>query len=640
MKLAAFFLGYVRLYLGWVGLGIIAALLYGASAAVVVSLIEPLFQEVLLVGDDVPLILGASREGDTVDKSGAGASSDPAQRSESSKAADQGFKSLVAKFKLKDALDRGYLSLKDALGITEQSALYFIPLLIVGIFLLRSLCGFVSAYSFQRIGLGVTTDIRNDLYGQILSQSTRFHDEHPSGELVSRIVNDIGMMQTTVSLRVMDLFQQSVALLFLVLLLLSTHFRLAVACLVLTPTVVYPIFRFGQGMRRTSFRSQERMADVAGLVAEGARGHRVVTAFGMESFEYERFRDATRRHLRVNLWAQMLSSLSSPVIESVAVVGLAGLLIYAGLQIRADKLSASLFVSFLINLFWMYEPLRKLNRVNLALQQSLAAAHRVFDIMQVRNEIQETPGSSPLRSLEKGIAFEAVEFAYDHRRVLAGVDFEIGKGEVIALVGPSGAGKSTVVNLLLRFFDPDAGRVTIDGHDIRNVTLDSLRSLIGIVTQDTVLFDDTIRNNIAYGRGDLPLDRIREAGAAAYADEFILEMPQGYDTAIGESGHRLSGGQRQRLAIARALLKDAPILVLDEATSHLDSESEALVQKALSNLMQGRTSLVIAHRLSTVMRADRIVVMESGRIVEEGCHDDLLATGGLYKRLYDLQFQE
>ena len=382
------------------------------------------------------------------------------------------------------------------------------------------------------------------------------------------------------------------------------------------------------------------MADLANLVGEGVRGHRVVKAFGMEEFEFERFRLATRRHLRVNLWAQMLSTLSSPVIESMGVLGVAALLVYAGLQIRAGNLSAPLFIAFLINLFWMYEPIRKLNKVNLVLQQSLAAAQRVYSMMLVPNEIQEAARPRSINAVEQKIEFDHVSFSYDEeQQVLHDVNLTIEKGEMVALVGPSGAGKSTLINLLPRFFDPNSGEVRIDRYDIRELSLESLRSLIGMVTQDTVLFDDTIRNNIGYGRADLPLERIREAAAAAYADEFIMEAPRGYDTLIGESGLRLSGGQRQRLAIARALVKNAPILILDEATSHLDSESEALVQKALYNLMAGRTTLVIAHRLSTVVKADRIIVMEEGRIVEEGSHEDLLRNGGTYRRLYDLQFQ-
>jgi subfamily B ATP-binding cassette protein MsbA len=296
-------------------------------------------------------------------------------------------------------------------------------------------------------------------------------------------------------------------------------------------------------------------------------------------------------------------------------------------------------VRFLTTLLMMYEPIRKLNKVNLILQEALAAAQRISRLMAVPNDVAERPGAREVTTIERAITYEGVYFAYERQPVLHGLDLTIRAGEIVALVGPSGAGKSTLVNLLPRFFDPIAGRVAIDGLDVRDIRLKNLRELIGIVTQDTVLFNDSVRDNIAYGRRDLPLERVREAAAAAYADEFIMQLSDGYDTVIGESGLRLSGGQRQRLAIARALLKNAPILILDEATSQLDSQSEALVQKALYNLMQGRTTLVIAHRLSTVMQADRIVVMDDGRVVEQGTHRELLARGGIYKRLYDLQFR-
>ena len=507
------------------------------------------------------------------------------------------------------------------------------------VFLLRSLADFVSGYAFQHIGLGVTTDVRNDLYRRILQQSSRFHAEHPSGELVARVINDVALMQNAVANRLLDLFQQSFTLVALLALLLSTNFKLALISLVAAPVLLYPIIRFGKGMRRTSHRSQERMADLASLMTEGVRGHRVVKAFGMEEFELSRFREATRRHLRVNLWAQMLANSAGPVVESLAVVGAAGLLIYAGKSIRARDFSAPELVQFLTTLLMLYDPIRKLNKVNLILQEAMASGQRVARLMDIPDDIQERPGAREITTVREAVAYEKVSFSYDERPVLRDVSLSIRAGEIVALVGPSGAGKSTLVNLVPRFFDPNAGRLTIDGVDIRDLKLKSLRALIGIVTQDTVLFNDSIRNNIAYGRFDLPLERVREAAAAAYADEFIMQLPRGYDTVIGEAGVRLSGGQRQRLAIARALLKNAPILILDEATSHLDSQSEALVQKALYNLMQGRSTLVIAHRLSTVTRADRIVVVEAGRIVEEGSHRELLALGGSYKRLFDLQFR-
>ncbi len=540
---------------------------------------------------------------------------------------DQAFETLLAR-------------LEAALGIDSQNVVWFLPLVFLGVFLLRSLAAFANGYLFQIIGLGATNDLRNDLYQRILNQSASFYARHPSGELISRVGNDISVMQNAVTNRLLDLFQQSVTLMLLVWYLLSTHFRLALICLFLVPAVAYPIVRFGRGMRRTSHRSQERLADISNLVAEAVRGHRVVKAFGMEGFEMHRFRQATRRHLKVKLKAQLLTYASSPVIESLAAVGAVGFIVYAGYTVRSGELSPSQVVQFLTNLVMLYDPVRKLNKVNLILQEALAAAHRVASIMGLPREIRDRPGAVEITGVESEIRFEGLSFAYEGDAVLRVVDVTIRRGEVVALVGSSGAGKSTLVNLLPRYFDPDRGRVTIDGADIRDVSLKSLRAQIGIVTQDTVLFNDSIRNNIAYGHSDLPLESVREAARAAYADGFIEQSPRGYETVIGESGLKLSGGERQRLAIASALLKDPPILILDEATSHLDSESEALVQKALYRLMSGRTALVIAHRLSTVKRADRILVMASGKVVEEGSHDQLLAAGGQYKRLFDLQFQD
>ncbi|PYQ67779.1 MAG: hypothetical protein DMF53_01125, partial [Acidobacteria bacterium] len=608
-------------YAGWAMLAAAGILVYAAATAGTAALIKPIFGEVLLAGDEMPNPLGSLTEHHE-------------GRPQTGIVAD-----LKKRLNVAQQIDDTYESVKRRLGVNRDNVVYFLPALFVLVFLLRCLADFVSGYAFQNIGLGVTTDIRNDLYRSILEQSSRFHADHPSGELVARVINDVAMMQNAVANRLLDLFQQSFTLVALLALLLSTHFRLALIALIVAPALLIPIVRFGKGMRRTSHRSQERMADLASLMAEGVRGHRVVKAFGMEDFELHRFRQATRRHLRVNLWAQMLANSAGPVVESLAVIGAAALLIYAGKAIRAHQLSAPELVQFLTTLFMLYDPIRKLNKVNLILQEATAASQRVSRLMAIPNDIQDRPGARDAETVRSGVAYERVSFSYDDRPVLREISLDIRAGEIVAVVGPSGAGKSTLVNLLPRFFDPVSGRVAIDGVDTRDLKLKSLRSLIGIVTQDTVLFNDTVRHNIAYGRSDLPLERVREAAAAAYADEFIMQLPKGYDSVIGESGLRLSGGQRQRLAIARALLKNAPILILDEATSHLDSESEALVQKALYNLIQGRTTLVIAHRLSTVTRADRIVVIEAGRIIEEGSHRELLALGGSYKRLFDLQFR-
>jgi subfamily B ATP-binding cassette protein MsbA len=630
VKLLAFFWRYTRAYVAWAGLALVGVLAFASATVGLVALIEPIFGEVLLAGEE------ASQVGGLVGLGSRAAAGDGEAAPEGDLVAD-----VKRRLDVSEQLDASYRSLKRRLGIGAEEVVWFVPLLVVVIFLLRSLADFLSGYAFQHIGLGVTTDIRNDLYRHILEQSSRFFARHPSGELVSRVISDVALMQSAVSNRLLDLVQQSVTLVFLLAMLLSTHFELALICLVAAPVLLYPIVRFGKGMRRTSHRSQERMADLAALMSEAVRGHRVVKAFGMEDFEHGRFRAATRRHLRVNLWAQMLANLSSPVVESLAVLGAAALLIYAGRSIRAGELSPPELLKFLMTLLMMYDPIRKLNKVNLVLQEAGAAGHRVLAVMAEPNEVRLRQGTRSLAKVDRQIRFDRVSFAYEEadRPVLRELELTIRRGEIVALVGPSGAGKTTLVNLLPRFFDPDAGRVSIDDVDLRDLDLKALRTLIGIVTQETVLFDDTVRANIAYGRADLPLERVREAAAAAYADDFVTQLPAGYDTRIGESGLRLSGGQRQRLAIARALLKNAPILILDEATSHLDSESESLVQKALYNLMQGRTTLVIAHRLSTVQRADRIVVMEAGRIIETGSHGELMALGGSYKRLYDLQFR-
>jgi subfamily B ATP-binding cassette protein MsbA len=359
----------------------------------------------------------------------------------------------------------------------------------------------------------------------------------------------------------------------------------------------------------------------------------------MEGFERERFREATQRHLRANLQGQLIANISSPVIESLGVIGAGLFLAFAGRAIRSGSMDSATLVAFLFNLYMLYDPVRKLNKANLVVQQSLAAAQRLQHLMSQPIDIVDRPGARRLDDFHEAIRFSGVRFAYDHREVLRGIDLEVRRGELVAFVGPSGGGKTTLTSLLPRFFDVTGGSVAIDGVDVRDVKLASLRALVGLVTQETVLFNDTIRNNIAYGRADLPFERLRAAAEAALVDEFVRELPDGYDAVVGEGGLRLSGGQRQRLAIARALLKDAPILVLDEATSQLDTESEALVQRALGNLMRGRTTLVVAHRLSTVTRADRICVIEAGLVVEQGTHEQLLARDGTYRRLYELQFR-
>ncbi|MEM6793349.1 MAG: ABC transporter ATP-binding protein [Acidobacteriota bacterium] len=535
----------------------------------------------------------------------------------------------------------GYESLKVSFGIDDESVIYFVPVLLILVIGLRSVARFANGYLFQVIGLGATNDLRNELYDRMLTQSSRFYTRHQSGELLSRVGNDIGVIQNAVSTRFVDIFQQVPTALGTLWFLISLNSTLAGILFLLVPAIISPIVYFGRRMRDTSLTSQERLADLSNLVSETVRGHRVVKAFAAEEFESKRFRRATARHLEVKLRAQMLAFASGPVIETLAAIVGGGFLIYAGTAVRNGSLTASALVTFLIAAVTLYDPIRKLNKVNLALQEALAAAERVQDVMEEENEILDPPGALALPPIEQAIRFEGVSFAYTaDRPVLREIDLTIRQGEVVAFVGASGSGKSTLVNMLPRFIDPAAGAVTIDGTDVRRARLADVRSQIGMVTQETVLFNDSVRENIAYGRGEISQERVERAARAAYADAFVRELELGYDTRIGESGSSLSGGQRQRLAIARAIYKDPPILILDEATSQLDTEAESLVQKALSNLMQGRTSLVIAHRLSTIQSADRILVMREGRIVEEGDHEQLYRAGGYYRHLYDLQFKD
>jgi ATP-binding cassette, subfamily B, bacterial MsbA len=506
------------------------------------------------------------------------------------------------------------------------------------VFIIRAITAFLSEYSFQKVGLSTVRDLRNQLYERMIHQSHRFFTERSTGEMVSRVVSDADAIQAAVSTRMGDLLQESATLIFLIGYLFYLNPLLAVVSLIGAPLIVTPVVQFGKRLRKTTHKSQERMAEIATLLEETIRGVRIVKAFTMEPFEIGRFHEATRKHLRWNLSAQRTQALTSPVMELLAGVCMVLLFGYAQSRIAAGQLTGGEFASFLTGLALMYAPIKKLNKVNLSLNTALSAAERVFRMLDVENDVREKPDAVKLQGVGKGVRYQGVTFTYGNEPVLRNIDLDVAPGEIVALVGGSGAGKSTLVNLLPRFYDVSEGRITVDEVDIRDTTLHSLRTLMGFVTQEVVLFNDTVRNNIAYGRADVDEQLVIDAARAANAHEFITNLPQGYDTSIGESGVLLSGGQRQRLAIARALFKDPPILILDEATSALDTESERLVQQALNNLMQGRTTLVIAHRLSTIRSAHKIVVLDKGRIVETGTHEALLARRGVYRKLYDLQF--
>ncbi len=504
----------------------------------------------------------------------------------------------------------------------------------------KALCEYLAAYLVNYIGFAVVTDLRNQLYERVIHQSIRFFHGHATGRLMSAIVNDIEKIQLAVSHVLADFLRQSFTLAGMVVVLALLDPKLALVALpLLLAVVLYASAKIGRRIRRSTRKSQDNVAEISQILQESISGIRIVQAFGMERFELGRFREAARRLFRVNLRYVREQSLSSPLMEMLGALMVVVLLGVGRDRIKAGVMTAGAFLVFVYALLKMYEPVKRLTGINNAFQQALGASSKVFEYLDLHQEVREKPGAAVLAGFRDAVVFEDVSFQYEAGHpLLRRINLRAGCGEVVAIVGSSGAGKTTLVNLAPRFFDVTGGRLLVDGHDVRDLTLDSLRAQIGMVTQETILFNDTVRNNICYGRADTPDEQVFDAARAALAHDFILKLPHGYDTVIGERGARLSGGQRQRLAIARALLKNPPILILDEATSELDSESELLVQKALGNLMAGRTVFVIAHRLGTVRRADRIVVLEQGTIVQTGTHAELIESGGLYQRLHELQF--
>ena len=497
---------------------------------------------------------------------------------------------------------------------------------------------YLGHYSLFRAGLATVKDLRDGLMDSLIAQSAGYYQLQPSAVLMSRVTNDVEQINNAISDRLADLLQDFFAVIGFLVLVFSLNFRLALATFLLAPLLLGPIVHFTRKLRHRSHQSQERLGDMNAVVDEVLKGYRVVQAFGMQAFESGRFREATRRHFRANLKARKIYALNAPVVEVLGAGGVLVLMWYAKQLIDSGAMTLGTLIAFLVGLYSLYNPIKRLNKVNLAIQGAVAAAERVFKVIDEPVAIKDRPGARELPGMRAGIRFEDVSFAYEPEKpVLRGFTLELPAGKAVALVGPSGAGKSTVAQLLPRFWDVQGGRVTIDGVDIRDLELRSLRGNLGLVTQETVLFNTTVRANIAYGQDRVDEERLHACARAAFAEEFILEFPNGFDTMIGEAGVRLSGGQRQRLAVARALYKDPPILILDEATSALDAEAEGIVQRALENLMQGRTTLVIAHRLATVRNADIIAVMEEGRVVEQGTHAGLLAVGGVYARLANMQ---
>jgi ATP-binding cassette, subfamily B, bacterial MsbA len=520
----------------------------------------------------------------------------------------------------------------------DLTKLKFLPVVIVVLFGLKGLFSYGQSFLMASVGQRVIADLREKIYNHIQSLSLSFFTRNPTGVLMARITNDVAAVQGAVSDALSGLLRDSFTIVGLVGVVFYHNWKLAILAMIVFPLAIYPVVRLGQKLRAYSHRTQSTIGDLTSILLETISGTRIVKAFGMEDYERQRFARENRKLLGILLKSVRVQAINHPLMETLGGLGIAGIVYYGGYNVIQGAATPGTFFSFLAALLMLYEPAKRLSNLNNSVQQGLAAASRIFEVLDTRAEIADPPGARALPPIVEGIVYQDVSFKYENDWVLRNINLKIHVGEMIAIVGASGGGKTTLVNLLPRFYDVTSGKILIDGADIRDVTVGSLREQIGIVTQQTILFNDSVRNNIAYGKIGEPFPEIVKAAEAAFAHNFITNLPRQYDTGIGEQGVKLSGGERQRISIARALLKNAPILILDEATSSLDSESEIEVQKALERLMQNRTTLVIAHRLSTIRKADRIVVISNGTVVEEGTHEELLEREGEYKKLYLLQF--
>lgn len=528
----------------------------------------------------------------------------------------------------------------DDIFITKSTEmLVWLPLAIILIFIVKGACSYGQILLMSFIGQRIIADLRYELYNKIQQQSLAFFTKHPTGLLMSRITNDVIAIQGAVSEAVTNLFKDSFTIIGLIFVIFYRDWQLAIIGMVVFPLTIYPIAKFGQRMRKVATRTQVTMGSLANLLQETISGTRIVKAFGMEDYENKRFSRENEQLLKLTLKSVSINALSSPVMELLGGIGMAAIIFYGGYQVINGQSTPGNLISFLLALMMLYAPIKNLTKVNNTIQQGIAGAQRVFSIIDLIPDIKNSEKAVDLPKISQDITIENVTFCYEEAPVLKNINLNIKVGEVIAFVGMSGGGKTTLVNLIPRFYDVTEGNILVDGRDIRDVTIESLRKQIGIVTQQTILFNDTVRNNIAYGNIEKTDNDIIQAAKAAKAHDFIVNLPKGYDTIIGEQGTKLSGGEKQRLSIARALLKDAPILILDEATSSLDTEAEIEVQEALEHLMEGRTTLMIAHRLSTIRNADRIIVLVGGKIVEEGTHDALLEKKGEYYKLHHMQFK-
>lgn len=528
-------------------------------------------------------------------------------------------------------------------GDTSE-VLFKICVMIVIAFLGKNLFGYLQAYALAHVEQGMIRDMRNEAYNHLHKLPMSYFKNEKTGNLISRITNDVNMVQSSVSAVFLNLIREPLKIIVFLGIALSISWKLTLFSLVVLPFSLIIISYIGIILRKISGLLQQKMADITNNLHETITGVKIVKAFGMEKYENKKFFDETNKYFKLSLKITRIRNIASPATEFLSVI-VGVVIIYFGAQlVLVDKsISASQFFGFLLAIFQLMPPVKELSSVNNRIQESSAAADRIFEILDTEPRIKNIENPIAIENFKDSVEFQNVSFLYDDSEepVLNGINIKVKKGNVIALVGSSGAGKTTMVDLLPRFYDPTDGKILLDGIDIKNIRIEDLRRLMGIVTQETVLFNESARSNIAYGLSDCPEEKIIEAAKAANAHNFILELPHKYDTIIGEKGTKLSGGQRQRISIARAILKNPPIMILDEATSALDNESEVLVQEAIERLLYDRTVFVIAHRLSTIRNADRIIVLDRGKIVQDGKHDQLLEDEhGIYKKLYELQFRD